>query len=85
MQEIRAVLSKYCVRDIYNGDGTAYCWWMQPDRDLSTQRLAGKKKDKARVTVMITASGNGSEREPFWTIRTTGGPGVLYFCYRLIF
>ena len=29
---------------------------MQPDRGLSTQQFAGRKKDKARISVMITAN-----------------------------
>ena len=74
MQEIRAVLSRFDLRYIYNCDETAYYWRVQPDRGLSTQQLAGKKKDNERISVMIIANGNGSEREPLWIIGTAKNP-----------
>ena len=74
MQEIRAVLPKYDLRDIYNCDETAYYWRMQPDRGLSTQQFAGKKKDKTRISVMVTANGDRSEREHLWIIGTARNP-----------
>jgi len=74
MKEIQAVLSEYELCDIYNGDETAYYWQMQPDHGLATHQLAGKKKDKARITVMVTSNGDGLEREPLWIIESAKHP-----------
>jgi hypothetical protein len=36
--------------------------------------MAGKKKDKARITVLVTANGDRSEREPLWVIGVPKDP-----------
>jgi hypothetical protein len=74
MQEIRRVLSEYELRNIFNADETAFYWRMQPDRGLATEQMAGKKKDKARISVLVTANGDGSEREPLWVIGVPKDP-----------
>jgi hypothetical protein len=61
-------LSEYELCDIYNVDETVYCWQMQSDCSLATHQLAGKKKVKALIKVMVTSNGDGSEREPLWII-----------------
>ena len=58
------MLSEYELSDIYNGDETAYFSRMQPGCALTTHQLVVKKKDQARITVMVTSNGKGSERVP---------------------
>jgi hypothetical protein len=74
MQEIRRVLSEYELRNIFNADETGYYYRMQPERGLAMEQMAGKKKDKARLTVLVTANGDGSERYPLWIIGSALNP-----------
>ena len=47
---------------------------MQPDRGLTTCQMHGGKKGKARIAIIVTVSGDGSEREPLWIIGVAGNP-----------
>ena len=66
MQQIQAELMKYDIADVWNADETAYYWRIQPDRGLSTCQMYGRKKDKARITVLVIVIDDGSEQEPLW-------------------
>ena len=68
MQQIRAELMKYDIADVWNADETAYYWRIQLDRGPRTCQMHGRKKDKARITILVTVNGDGSEREPLWII-----------------
>ena len=61
MRQIRAELMKYDIADIWNADETAYDQWMQPGCGLTTCQIYGRKKDKARITILVTVNGDGSE------------------------
>jgi len=77
MQKIQAVLSAYESCDICNVDKTAYHWQMQSDCGLGTYELAGKKIDKAQITVMVTLHGHESEHELLWNIGSAKNPHCL--------
>jgi len=47
---------------------------MVPDRSLSTKQLSGIKRQKSRISVAITANGDGTERVPLWAIRSAKKP-----------
>lgn len=47
---------------------------MQPEKGLATHQIEGKKEDKARITVVVTSNGDGSERVPLWIIGTSHNP-----------
>ena len=74
MKQIRAELTKYDIADSWNANEMAYCWRMQPDRGLTTCRVHGRKKDKARISVLVTVNRDGSGREPLWIIGVAGNP-----------
>ena len=68
MQQIRAELTKYDIAGIWDAGETAYYWRMQQDRGLATCQMHDRKEDKARISVWVTANGDGSEREPPWIV-----------------
>jgi hypothetical protein len=74
MNEIRAVTDRYDLRDIYNMDETGLYWKLMPDKTLATEQLSGLKKDKSRVTIAVTANGDGTDRVPLWIIGTAIRP-----------
>ena len=63
-------LSTYASQDIYNRDGTGLYWKKIPDRSLSTRLLPGRKKDKARISILFCCNSDASERIPIWFIGT---------------
>jgi hypothetical protein len=71
---IRQALSAYSPENIFNCDETGLYWKRIPDRSLSTRRLPGKKKQKARITVHFCCNSSGSERLRPWVIGTAKTP-----------
>lgn len=61
-ENLREVLRQYRREDIFNCDETALFWKMEPSRGLSTQPLAGTKKNKDRVTILLTCNSTGTEK-----------------------
>jgi hypothetical protein len=45
-----------------------------PDRDLVTQQMSGKKKDKFRITLGLACNADGSEMLPLLFIRKYKNP-----------
>lgn len=74
MAEIRSIAKQYPSEDIYNVDETGLYWKRSPNRTLDTQRRAGRKVQKARITVMACTNATGSDRAPFWIISTAERP-----------
>ena len=61
-QNLREVLQQYRREDIFNCDETGLFWKMEPNRGLSTGPLPGTKKNKDRVTVLLTCNSTGTEK-----------------------
>ena len=68
LPKIQKDTSTFSVDDIYNMDETGLFWKLQPDTGLSTEQLAGTKKDKTRLTVVACANMSGNDKLPLWTI-----------------
>ncbi|KAJ5111402.1 mariner-Tc1 transposon family protein [Penicillium argentinense] len=74
MRPIQQLLSTFQPNDIYNCDETSLFWKQVPDRSLSTRSIPGKKKEKARISVLFCCNADGSERLPPCFIGTAKKP-----------
>lgn len=64
MQErlrVSQIISEYSLDDVWNADETGLFWKMDPARTLATGPLAGKKKNKERVTLLVACSLTGEK------------------------
>jgi hypothetical protein len=60
MEEIKTIVSEYNVSDVFNMDEIGLFYRLEPNRTLATKRLFGKKKQKERITVALTANADRS-------------------------
>jgi hypothetical protein len=60
MEDIKTLVSQYRSCDVFNMDETGLFYRLEPNRTLATKRLSGKKKQKERITVALTANADGS-------------------------
>ena len=60
--------------DIYNADETRLFWLAIPSATLGTQQPKGKKKKKDRITILVTANGDGSHKLPHWIVGKAMNP-----------
>jgi hypothetical protein len=58
-------------------DETGLFWRQAPSSGLATERRAGIKKDKARITAMLCSNMTGSYRLPLWLIGKALKPRAL--------
>ena len=77
MDNLRAECSGYALRDIFNMDETGLFWKLQPDRSLATHQTSGGKKSKDRITLVLTANADGSEKLEPWVIGRSKNPRCL--------
>ena len=83
-------VKKYRHCDVFNMHETGLFYRMAPDKTIATKNLKGSKKDKARITVALTANADGSEKLAplfighFGKPRAFGkkSPQQLGFCYK---
>lgn len=61
-EQIKSITSQYQLSDIFNADETGLFWKLEPSRVLSTGPVAGGKKSKERITVMLTCNADGTEK-----------------------
>ena len=61
-EQIKSITSQYQLSDIFNADETGLFWKLEPSRVLSTGPVAGRKKSKERITIMLTCNANGTEK-----------------------
>lgn len=68
--KLEAILQKYPPSDIYNADETGLFWMMLPENSLgfAGQAHHGKKQPKTRVTVLVGANMDGSDKLPLLII-----------------
>ena len=70
--QIRTAL--YPLLDIYNMDESGLYWKMVLDISLSTQQLSSNKKEKARVSIVVLANGDGTKQLRMWVIGSAKQP-----------
>lgn len=58
---IQNVIRKYERKHIFNADECGLFYKLAPDTTVTTKGLAGRKKMKDRITLLICANADGSE------------------------
>jgi DDE superfamily endonuclease/Tc5 transposase DNA-binding domain/CENP-B N-terminal DNA-binding domain len=61
-QQIREKLALFDLENIFNADETALFFRMLPTQTLATTAQKGTKKDKERVTILLTANATGTTK-----------------------
>uniref|UniRef100_H3GYN9 HTH CENPB-type domain-containing protein n=1 Tax=Phytophthora ramorum TaxID=164328 RepID=H3GYN9_PHYRM len=64
ISHLQTKLKQYDLCNVFNMDETGLFFSMPPDRTLARKRLAGRKKDKKRLTIAFTCNADGSETLP---------------------
>ena len=59
---LRAIQAQYPLEDIFNADETGLFFRMLPNQTLATSVRKGTKKDKERITLLLTANAAGTEK-----------------------
>lgn len=72
--ELQRVTSKYNKKDVFNMDESAYFYCSVPTKTISKNCVAGRKKNKKRMTVAIAANADGSCKLPLFFIGTAARP-----------
>ena len=62
IEEIKKEIKEYALKNVFNADKTSLFWKIIPDKRLASQRMAGFKPNKTRVTLMAGANTDGSEK-----------------------
>jgi hypothetical protein len=64
------LLKGYSPRDVYNADETGLFWRLLPDKTMAFkgESCSGGKKSKERVTAMVCANADGSDKSPLLVI-----------------
>lgn len=65
---VQARVAQYPLEDQYNCDETGLFWKAIPERSLLTQRIAGIKSDKARISLHFCVNASGSHKLQPWVI-----------------
>jgi hypothetical protein len=68
LSDIRAIVDVYAKKDVFNMDETGLCWRLQVDNSLATHQLEGRKINKERITLVICANSDSSEKIPLTII-----------------
>jgi hypothetical protein len=61
-RDLQKVLERWDLKDVFNCDETALYWKLEPSRTLARQPIAGTKKPKDRVTILLACNATGTER-----------------------
>jgi hypothetical protein len=77
IKPIRAIYDQYDLKDIYNMDETGLYWRRMPNRGLSKEKIARQKRDKTRISIVVTINATGSDRLPLWLIGEAKTPYAL--------
>jgi hypothetical protein len=64
LARLQPILSRYEPCTTYNGDETGLYMYQQPTRSLADRQLAGKKQNKARITVFLVTNADRSDKRP---------------------
>jgi hypothetical protein len=77
LPNIRAVVVAYAKKDVFNMDETGLCWRLQVDNSLATHQLEGRKINKERITLVVCANSDSSEKIPLTIIGKHLNPRYL--------
>ncbi|KAI0996432.1 hypothetical protein K3495_g11749 [Podosphaera aphanis] len=61
---LKALLSGFASRDIFNADKIGLFHRMSPDQTISARQTEGMKRDQTRITICFCANADGSEKFP---------------------
>ena len=79
MEDIRAEAKNYTTDCIYNIDETRKYQKMKPDRSLTTMPEYSRKKDKARITVVLICNLTGTDKLLIWFISKAKRPNCFKY------
>jgi hypothetical protein len=60
--ELRELLGRWDLNDVYNCDETALYWKLEPSKTLARHAISGTKKPKDRVTIMLACNATGTSK-----------------------
>src|SRR6185369_4671724 len=60
-QELKQVISEFDESNVFNYDETALYYKLEPTKTLAHGQTSGKKQNKERVTLLVTASAKGEK------------------------
>ena len=58
---LREIIGKYSLNDVYNADETSLFFRMPPNMTLATGNTFGTKRDKIRITVLLACNATGND------------------------
>jgi hypothetical protein len=64
----------FAAQDIYNQDETGQFWRQVPQRSLATDKRAGRKQDKERITVSLCCNATGTDKRELFVIGKSKRP-----------
>jgi hypothetical protein len=65
---------RYAAQDIYDQDETRQFWRQVLQRSLATDKLAGREKDKQRITVSLCCNATGTDKHELFVIGKSKRP-----------
>jgi hypothetical protein len=68
LPDICTVIDAYAKKDVFSMDETGLYWCLQVDNSLATHQLEGRKINKERITLVICANSDSSEKIPLTII-----------------
>jgi hypothetical protein len=77
IKSTQSICNQFKPFEIYNMDETGLFWRRMPNGGLSKGKIAGKKLDKTRITIVVATNADGSDRVPLWLIGTAKTPRAL--------
>ncbi|XP_033124697.1 tigger transposable element-derived protein 4-like [Anneissia japonica] len=74
--KLKDILNRYEASDIYNADETGLFWQMLPEKSLGFigKEYHGGKQAKTRITVLVAANMDGSDKLPLFVIGKSKNP-----------
>lgn len=76
LEENKDTLRKYAAKDQYNADEAALFWKLQPNHTTSvrSEKCSGGKLSKVRITLLLCANRNGSDKRELVVIGKSKNP-----------
>ena len=62
------IVAQYDPDDVFNMDETGLFYCMAPDRTIAARQICGLKKDKTRITIVLCANSDGTEKRDLFFI-----------------
>ncbi|KAI5099209.1 hypothetical protein C0J45_11348 [Silurus meridionalis] len=72
--QMRRILDTYEIRNIFNADETAVFWKCLPEKAFRGEARHGGKNSKDRLTVLVAANIDGSQKLPLYVIGKSKNP-----------